>query len=299
MLARYSDPHGRLREILTRPGSGGSVLLIDRDAATRGDHRLIAHLAADEPPANALLTCRDYLRSSRKRPCRALMAEDLWVAPFADWSAAGHAPEVEIAEPGQGIARGGSELLTPGGNHGGRELLDQHGRSYRLLARAEGIAVPELRWHRLAASPQHDPEALSLREVIACLQSYQPMRDITVRALVRALPPHPSFKRLSTSVLRGELLRIDSSPIVLNRGLREAVQRALANGNSLSEIATRCGRLKRESGGTVHGDTSWLARRVGLLANAGKSEPTPWVHTDVLALIARRGLGISPMEVEL
>lgn len=291
MLARYSDPHGRLREVLTRPGCGGSVLLIDRDALTRGDHRLIAHLAADEPPANALLTCRDYLRNSRKRPCRPLTATDLWVAPFAEVPSESRAPEAD------------------------RELLDRHGRSYRLLARAQGIAIPELRWHRLAASPSGDSEALSLRQVIGCLQSYQPVRDITVRALslsvslslshslphalLHAFSPHPSHRRLSTSTLRGELLRIDASPIVLNRGLREAVQRALADGDSFSEIATRCGRLKREAGGTVHGDTSWLARRVGLLPNAGKTEPTPWVHSDVLALIARRGLGISPMEVEL
>jgi len=27
--------------------------------------------------------------------------------------------------------------------------------------------------------------------------------------------------------------------------------------------------------------------------------PTPWVHSDVLALIARRGLGLSPREVEV
>jgi hypothetical protein len=31
----------------------------------------------------------------------------------------------------------------------------------------------------------------------------------------------------------------------------------------------------------------------------GKPRPTPWVHSDVLALIARDGLGISPREVEL
>jgi hypothetical protein len=282
VLARYSDPHGRLREILTRPGSGGSLLLIDRDAATRGDHRLIAHLAADEPPANAALTCDDYLSNSRKRPCRPLLPDDLRVAPFGQ-------VEVQIQGAGDGEDR---KPVDPRGQAG---LLDRHGRSYRLLARAEGIAIPELRWHRIAASPHDDPEPLSLRHVIACLQSYQPMRDITFRALSR----HSSHRRLSTSTLRGELLRIDASPIVLNRGLREAVQRAVILGDSLSEIAIRCGRLKHESGGTVHGDTSWLARRIGLLPNARKTEPTPWVHSDVLALIARRGLDISPREVEL
>ncbi|HEY7951680.1 MAG TPA: hypothetical protein VID70_01755 [Solirubrobacteraceae bacterium] len=269
MLARYSDPHGRLREILTHPGSHGSILLIDRDVVTRGDLRLLAHLAADEPPGNALFTCKDYLRSSRKRPCRALQPEDLWVAPLAAASHSDSPPEVD--------------------------LLDAHGRSYRLLPRSEGIAIPELRWHRLAAAPHSDPQPLSLREVIAAFQSYQPMRDITARALCSQAPS----TRLSISTLRGELQRINASPIVLNRGLREAVQRALANGDSLSEIATRCGRLKRESRGNLQGDTSWLARRIGLLPNARKSEPTPWVRSEVLALIARRGLRIAPMEVEL
>jgi hypothetical protein len=291
VLARYSDSHGRLREVLTRPGSAGSVLLVDRDARTRRDHRLIAHLAADEPPANAALICKDYLRHSRERPPRPLTAEDLFLAPFVDAHADDAIPEAE--------------------------LLDCHGRSYRLLAYAEGIAIPELRWHVLAPAlpggsallddpaSHGDPRPISLREVIACLQSYRPVRDITARALARAHPAHPqrnshaSYNRLSISTLRGELQRIDASPIVLNRRLREAVQRAIAGGDSLSGIATRCGRLKRESGGTFHGDTSWLARRVGLLPNAGKTEPTPWVHSDVLALVARRGLGISPREVEL
>jgi hypothetical protein len=46
-------------------------------------------------------------------------------------------------------------------------------------------------------------------------------------------------------------------------------------------------------------DTSWLARRVGLLADPGDSRPTPWVHTDVLVLIARAGLGIAPRDAEI
>ena len=67
---------------------------------------------------------------------------------------------------------------------------------------------------------------------------------------------------------------------------------------SMSEIAIRCGRTKRDRKGNQSGDTSWLARRVGLLPDAGQSTPTPWVHSDVLGLIARQGLDISPLEVE-
>ena len=68
---------------------------------------------------------------------------------------------------------------------------------------------------------------------------------------------------------------------------------------SMSEIALRCGRVKRDRKGNESGETSWLARRVGLLPEGGRDTPTPWIHSDVLALIARHGLGVSPREVEL
>jgi hypothetical protein len=68
---------------------------------------------------------------------------------------------------------------------------------------------------------------------------------------------------------------------------------------TMSEITIRCGRFKRDARGNCHGDTSWLARRIGLAPENGRGAPTPWVHSDVLALVARQGLGISPREVEL
>jgi hypothetical protein len=102
------------------------------------------------------------------------------------------------------------------------------------------------------------------------------------------------------AVLRAELKRVLESPIVLNRGLREAVLAKVEHAEiSMSEIAIRCGRTKRDPNGNVSGETSWLARRLGLLPEGGKSEPTPWIHSDVLALIARSGIGIAPREVEL
>jgi hypothetical protein len=257
------------------------MLLIDRDVLTRGDRRLIAHLAADEPPQNAALTCSDYLNPHRNRLCRPLQPDDLWVTPFAG-----------AHDQGNGLDQGNALDYDEG------ELLDPRGHSYRLLPLAEGIAIPELRWHRLAPAHHDDAQPLSLREVVASLERYQPVCAITARAIADRVSSRLRT-RLSISTLRGELERIDASPIVLNRGLREAIQRALARGDSLSEITIRCGRFKRDSRGNIHGDTSWLARRVGLLPNAGKTEPTPWVHSDVLALIARRGLGISPREVEL
>jgi hypothetical protein len=42
-----------------------------------------------------------------------------------------------------------------------------------------------------------------------------------------------------------------------------------------------------------------LARRLGQKPESGTREPTPWISSDVLALIARDGLGLSPYEVEL
>ena len=67
----------------------------------------------------------------------------------------------------------------------------------------------------------------------------------------------------------------------------------------MSVIALRCGRIKRDPNGRESGETSWLARRIGVAPEAGAPRPTPWIHTDVLALIARDGLGIAPAEAEL
>jgi hypothetical protein len=100
--------------------------------------------------------------------------------------------------------------------------------------------------------------------------------------------------------LAAELARLAESPIVLNRRLREAVQARLARGDvTMSEIAIRCGRVKQDRRGNTSGETSWLGRRLGLLPEGGADQPTPWVHSDTLALIARDGLAMSPNQVEV
>jgi hypothetical protein len=43
--------------------------------------------------------------------------------------------------------------------------------------------------------------------------------------------------------------------------------------------------------------TSWLNRRIGYKPE-GQAAGHAWVHSDMLALIARAGLGINPCEVE-
>ena len=119
-MFRYSDPHGRLREILTRSGSAGTVLVIDRDATTHGDRQLVTHLAADEPLVNATLICRDYLSRPGGRLCRSLMPADMSIAPFAEGP--NHASEAAPDQSFQDLEAEpvGAELL----DGDGAELLD-------------------------------------------------------------------------------------------------------------------------------------------------------------------------------
>ena len=128
------------------------------------------------------------------------------------------------------------------------------------------------------------------------LESYEPVRDITAQAVA-------AYRRdsgVSVSVLHAEPDRMYASHVVLNRVLRQAVLAAVTERDlTLSEIAIRCGRFKRDARGNVSGEASWLARRIGILPEHGNNAPTPWVSSTVLALIARDGLGISPREVEL
>jgi hypothetical protein len=276
-LGRYVDWQGCPREVLARPGFAGSVLVVDRDATTLGDRRLVAHIGADEPLENAALVCRSYLQESRGQRCRCrpVTPEDSQTLPFPD--------------------DGDSEfdaMTVPSD----AETFDALGRSYRLERLETGLSIPELRW-RQRLPRQHDsqPRPVSVREAISCLERYQPVRALTRRALAM----HRGNSEVSTAVLRVELARVQESPIVLNRRLRDVVLATIdREGVSMSEIAIRCGRIKRDRRGNESGETSWLARRLGILPEGGKDAPTPWIHSDVLALIARCGLGISPRDVE-
>jgi hypothetical protein len=275
VIGRYLDPQGRPREVVARPGRAGSLMVLDRDAHTFGDRRLVAHLAADEPPTNASLICRHYLQDSSGRWCRPVTHEDL-----------------QMAEPEQGLSEGLPQTAADPA-----ELIDGSGRSHRLELLTSGLSIPELRWLRHPSRGEvGEPRPVSLRDVVASLESYEPARAHTAAALARC----GRDRKVSAAVLRAELRRLDASRIVLNRGLRQAVLRAVrTQGLSMSEIAIRCGRVKYDARGNASGETSWLARRVGISSESGESSPTPWVHSEVLALIARVGLGICPREVEL
>jgi hypothetical protein len=280
LLARYLDWQGHPREVLARQGAAESVLVVDRDAATGRDRRLVAHLGADEPTENAALVCDSFIQDARggRCRCRRVTAQDADAVPFADEVQAPAAPAADRSPHAP-------------------QATDEVGRTYLLELLDTGMSIPELRWRR------HPPEraagcprVVSLREAVGCLESYEPLRTLTLRELAI----HRDDADVSSTVLRSELARVQNSPIVLNRRLREVALRTIEReGLSMSEIAIRCGRVKRDRKGNESGETSWLARRLGLLPEAGQSTPTPWIHSDVLALIAREGLGIGPREVEL
>jgi hypothetical protein len=274
-LAHYIDVHGHARELIAQAGHAGSVLVLDRDAATLRDRRLVAHLAADEPPENAQLVCDLYLADAHGRWCRALEPADLEVAPL-------RAPVSEACRE------------RPDGR---ATVVDRYGNAYRIRAIPGARSGLQLRW---TCRDAHGTawRHVSLREAVACVESYEPMRTLTQQALADVRSERPSS--ISCARLEVELERLASSPIVLNRGLREAVLETIRmRGVSMSEVASRCGMVKCDRRGRLSGETSWLARRVGLMPEGGGRTATPWVHSDVLGLIARKGLGMSPREVEL
>jgi hypothetical protein len=277
-LGSYTDATGRTREVIAGRRCDGGMLVVDRDALTLGDRRLVAHLAADEPAENAALVCAHYLEDAQRGSCRPVTAEDLTGRPSSE----DEEPERLAAESPRGI-----QVLGRRGD----------GNVYRLESVLTDRSATELRWRRHSRrGGSAAPTSVSLREVIGAIESYEPVCGFTLRVLAM----YRSNPEVSVTVLCSELERMRESPIVLNRKLRQAVLTAVErHGLSMSEIALRCGRVKHDSKGNASGETSWLARRVGILPESGASRPGPWVHSDVLALIARNGLGISPREVEL
>jgi hypothetical protein len=268
------DQAGTTREVVCLAGAGGSRLVIDRDADTLTDWRLVAHLAADEPPENARTVCELYIADARRGSCRHLCIEDFQLTPFAGLS------EYEVGATSSDTA-----------------LLDSTCHVYRVREVAMRTSFRELRWTRSRHPREEEPfDPLSLREVVAQLEDYEPTRAVTSAALAL----HNHNHNVSICRLRDELERMKRSRIVLNRGLREAVEREVARGEvSMNQIALRCGRVKYDRHRMQGGGTSWLRRRIGEQAEGGQDGPTPWIHTDVLALIARKGLGIAPREIEL
>lgn len=263
-LATY-ESDCRERTICAIAVADGSLLVVDRRTRDFADARLVARIDRDEPPHNARIVCDHYLRNPR--PCRLLTGADLDVCA--------RSPEpLDLAD---------IDIEAP--------LQARDGSRFRL---AVCPGEPgEVRWVRDALG---QPGPVSVRCVVGAVQDYEPVRTLSRAAVAR----HRQTPGITITTLGTELRRLGGSRIVLNRLLRETVLETVRlHGVSMSAIARRCGRLKRDGRGNVSGETSWLARRIGLLPAGGDTAPTPWIHSDVLALIARRGLGIDPREVEL
>ncbi len=279
-LGSYIDRGGKRREVVAYRGPGQSTLVIDHEQGTRADCRLVAHLAADEPVVNARMVASVYLADERRPRCRRVTRKDIKVAPATEL----HAGRII---DGDAVPAGGADVL-----------IDRHGRVYRLeLAASIHMKIPQARWHSYPPEGHEGPAAIvSLRSVIGALEDYERARVLTCDCLA-AYDEDPA---VSTTALHGELRRVFSSRVVLNRRLREVVREVVAaNGVSYSQIAMLCGRVKRDARGNLSGDTSWLRRRIGVTPEGGKATPCCWVHSDVLALIARQGLAVSPREAEL
>jgi hypothetical protein len=267
VLARFTAG-GQRRAVLLLPRGDGSRLLLDVPCRwPLRDARVLAALLVSEPDGNADAVCREFLANPRR--CRRL--------------AAGELDSGLCEEPVTLLA---SERCPA-------TLRDAAGHGYGLrVLRQDGLA--SLRWARLPVDGGEGPVLpMTVRDVVGALEDYEPVRSITLRAIDN------TPEGASLVLLLSELDRLLCSPFVLNRGLREAVAAAAAVGVSRSEIARRCGRLKRDPRGTQSGETSWLARRIGEIPEAGANAATPWVSSDVLALIARNGLGAAPHEVEV
>jgi hypothetical protein len=262
------------REIVSLPRPDGSTLVVDYQLGTLSDGRLIAHLSPDEPPENAHIVCELYLADDSRGLCRAVTAEDFDLTRHA--TPLRPSPRASDRVPAE-------------------QLRDGDGHVYRIRELPGSRAARELRWTR-SREPGHEFgfDAVSLRDVVAALEAYEPALTLTSEALAC------HGEHVSTRRLREELERLTASAFLLNRGLREAVQRELRLGAlTLGEIAVRCGRVRSDCPSGSSGEASWVARRIGELPEGGAEKPCPWIHTDVLALIARDGLGVSPHEVEL
>jgi hypothetical protein len=270
------------REVVVLSTIDRSLLVVDRRVSDGSDARLVARIAADEPVANADLVAELYLADARRPVCRPLTKADFQHQPAGDFTRRAATERVR-GVPSQ------VDQAT---------LCDRQGIRFRLTVVATTAdRVPELRWLRESpAGTQGAGECVSARRVVGALEDYEPVRSLTTAAIEQ----HRRDPTVSVATLGLELRRLGNSPIVLNRRLREAVLDASTRqGLSLSSIALACGRAKLDRRGRHSGETSWLARRVGLISDDAARRPNPWVHSDVLALIARNGLGIAPHEVEL
>src|ERR1039458_8181725 len=187
-LGRYvALDTGQTRAIVSLPRPDASTLVVDYLVSTLGDGRLVAHLASDEPPENARIVCEMYLADETRGRCRRLTPQDLDRSRLAD-------------SPPNG--NGAASQHTP--------LLEAETCGDRIREIATDGSLAELRWTRSLHPGREEPfEAVSVRDVVARLQDYEPARAITTGTLA----VHHQDCGLSSCRLRGELERLTCSPI--------------------------------------------------------------------------------------
>ncbi len=162
LLATFRDSRGGEREVLARPGAFGTVAVIDRAAGCRQDSVLVAELFPEEPAGNADLICALYVADCARRQLRC----------------AHHNPARDPAPPID------EQRGRAGGKGAPEELSDAAGQLYRLELTRTKMTIPELRWLRAPAAGCRG-DAVSVRDVVAALQSYEPVLTLTMRAARR------------------------------------------------------------------------------------------------------------------
>ena len=243
------------REVVSLQRPDGSTLVVDYQLGALSDGRLIAHLAADEPPENAHIVCELYLADDTKGRCRAVTQEDFDLTRHAT-------PPPPAADAPTAVD----------------SLKDADGHVYRIRELPTLETMPELRWTRSAS------QAASSASTPCIPRCRRRCRSLRAGANPHRPGAHPLRQDLSTRRLAEEHERLSGSPIVLNRGLREAVQRVLRDELSMSEIAhpLRADQA-RQARQPERGDE--LAGAPHRPAAGGEGRPT-WSQRQ-LALIAR------------
>lgn len=338
VLGSYQlDDRTRLVALHRTPHGAG--LILDTEADTRTDPRLVGRLDADEPGAAAAALALEYLaRPPRARRCR-------YVQP-TDWLDEHEAPppspmgEAILWDPEGGRHRLVHRSAGVAGWYAeSSDGLDSHPMTMEYTVARVGAAavcgatrrlLPSLAaWSRghlereLAAMDGatreddldailHSPGSGSFR--IAELDGE--LRWIadpgseprTVRAACGAVATYEPVVGLTRLAIR----RGEANTSRLQRELAdvEALRTTLNRGirERFLAMATCDPRITRSEIARRcdrcrprddRPDASWVARRLGLKPSSGESVPTPWIAPAVLSLLATQGLGIDPSEVEL
>jgi hypothetical protein len=153
---------GQTRRIGSLQRPDGSCIVVDYHLDILGDGRVVAHISPDESRENERIICELYLADDTRGRCRALTAEDLEV------------PRHATAPP-----------VTPATSQN-TQLQDGEGYLYCIREFVTGARVCELRWTR-SRRPGCDEtfDVLTLRDVVARLEAYEPARTITSDALAQ------------------------------------------------------------------------------------------------------------------